>query len=192
MRMVAIELGAKTLTRHLARGIVGESERIGDRLAEQGIAERQQDKPQGSVGDVMILMAHGELVDELVNRFEYPAERIAVPRQDHPCGKRPGAALTECIERHVDNIARIGFTHAGALDRGRDLSLDPVGHRAGELGLEPGRGAEVMEKVGVGPSDLSGDGFERNRLRPAFEQDSARGIERGGPAFLRAQAFSSY
>ena len=190
--MVAIELGAKALTRHLARGIVRKSERIGDRLAEQGIAERQQDKPQGSVGDVMILMAHGELVDELVNRFEYPAERIAVPRQDHPCGKRPGAALTECIERHVDNIARIGFTHAGALDRSRDLHINPVGHRSGELGLKLRRRTEMMKQVGVGSPDLRGDGFERNRLRPAFEQDSARGVERGGPAFLRAQAFSSY
>jgi hypothetical protein len=41
VRMVAIELRAKTLTRHLARGIVGKPEGIGDRLAEQGIAERQ-------------------------------------------------------------------------------------------------------------------------------------------------------
>jgi len=190
--MVAIELGAKTLTRHLARGIVGKSEGIGDRLAEQGIAERQQDKPQGCVWDVMVLMAHGELVDEAVNRFEDPAESIAVSRQDHPCGERPGTALPERVERHIDNIARIGLTHAGALDRGRDLPIDPVGNRSGELGLKSRRGAEMMEQVSVGPSDLGGDGLERNRLRPAFEQDSARGIERGGPAFLRAQAFSSY
>ena len=40
--------------------------------------------------------------------------------------------------------------------------------------------------------NLFGDGFQRNRLRPPFEQDPARGIERGGPAFLGAQAFSSY
>jgi len=190
--MVAIELGAKTLTRHLARGIVGKSEGIGDRLAEQGIAERQQDKPQGCVWDVMVLMAHGELVDEAVNRFEDPAESIAVSRQDHPGRKRPGAALPECIERHIDNIARIGLTHAGALDGDRDLPIDPVGNRSGELGLKSRRRAEMMEQIGVGPSDLGGDGLERNRLRPAFEQDSARGIERGGPAFLRAQAFSSY
>jgi len=190
--MVAIELSAETLTRHLACGIVGKAERIGDRLAEQGIAKRQQDEPQGCVGHVMILMANSELVDEAVNRFEDPAERIAVPRQDHPCGERPGAALPECIERHIDNIARIRLTHAGALDRGRNLPIDPVGNRSGELGLKTCRGAEMMEQVGVGPSDLGGDRFERHRLRPAFEQDSARGIERGGPAFLRAQAFSSY
>ena len=192
MRMVAIELGAKALTRHLARGIVGKSERVGDRLAEQRIAKRQQDKPQGCVRHVMILMAHGELVDEAVNRFEDPAESIAVPRQDHPCGECPGTALAERVERHIDNIARIGLTHASALDGGRNLLVDPVGHGSGELGLKLRSRTEMMEQVGVGSTDLRGDGLERNRLRSAFEQDPARGIKRGGPAFLRAQAFSSY
>ena len=190
--MVAIELSAKALGGHVACGIAGKSERIGDRLAEQGIAERQQDKPQGSVGNVMILMTHGELGDEAVNRFENPAERIAVPRQNHPCGKRPRAALAEGIERHVHYVARIGLTDSGALYGGRDLPVDPVGHRSGELGLKPGRRTEMMKQVGVGPPDLCSDGLQRNRLRPPFEQDAACGIQGGGPALLWAQAFSSY
>jgi hypothetical protein len=49
-----------------------------------------------------------------------------------------------------------------------------------------------MEQVGVRPPDLRSDGFERHGLGTSFEQDPDCRVERGGPAFRRAEAFSSY
>jgi hypothetical protein len=76
-----------------------------------------------------------------------------------------------------------------AISRG---SASPVGHRPCQLSLEARGGTEMMQQVGVGPADFTGDRFQRHRLRPALEEDAARGVECGGPAFLRAQAFASY
>jgi hypothetical protein len=49
-----------------------------------------------------------------------------------------------------------------------------------------------VEQVGVSAADLGSHGLQGDRLRPTFEQKPARRIDRGGTAFFRAKADSSY
>jgi hypothetical protein len=44
----------------------------------------------------------------------------------------------------------------------------------------------------MSPPDLGGDRLQGYRLRSLLDQQPARGGERGGPAFFRAEAGSSY
>jgi hypothetical protein len=81
---------------------------------------------------------------------------------------------------------------AGALDGLADAGGDLLGERTGKLGLEPCGRAEVVEQIGVGLADPRRDRLEGHCLRASFDQQGARGVECGGPAFLRAKAFASY
>jgi hypothetical protein len=67
-----------------------------------------------------------------------------------------------------------------------------LGHGAGELRLQAGGRSEMVEQVGVGLADFRRHRLQRHRLRPLFDQQAARGIERGGAAFLRAEALTDY
>ena len=46
------------------------AERVGDRRAEQRIAERVQDQREGGLGDLMLLVADAQLRDEAADRIE--------------------------------------------------------------------------------------------------------------------------
>ena len=107
--------------RQLASGIAAEAERLSHGSAEQGIPEGGEDQPQCGLADRAILMAGGELVDQTVDRVEHRVERVAIAREDHPGGERPGAFLVEGVEGPVDHLARIGLAMPRALhglDRG--------------------------------------------------------------------------
>src|SRR6476619_1025914 len=64
MRMVDPEALRQAVGGKLTRGIVRQAERVGDRRAEQGIAERVQDESERAFGDMMVLVADGQLGDE--------------------------------------------------------------------------------------------------------------------------------
>ena len=72
------------------------------------------------------------------------------------------------------------------------LAVTEFGDRARKLALKPRGRAEMMEQIGVGAADLRRDRLQGDRRRSLGEQQLARGLERGGPAFFRAQACSSY
>lgn len=190
--MLPLNLRSKALRRNLACSIVREPECVGDGFAEEGITEREQDEPKRRVRNMMVLVADAELGDQVPDGFEDAAERIAIARQDHPGREGAGAAFAESVERHVGNVASVGFTGAGLLDGRCDLAVDPVGHESRQLGLEARRRAEVMKEIGVGLPDFRSNCLQRHGLRAVREQDAAGGFERGGAAFFRAEAFASY
>ena len=141
---------------------------------------------------LMRLVADGELRNETADRVEDRVERVAVAGEDHPRGERAGSLAAEDVEGLVDDVARIGFAGAGALDRCGDTGGDRFGDRTRKLALQSGGGAEVVEEIGMGAADLGGDGLERDRLRAVAEEQAARGLERGGPARFRAEASAVY
>lgn len=190
--MLGFEAVAEARGGELARGIARKAERKRDLRAEKRIAEGVEHQRQGALGYLSFVVTDGELRDQAVDRVEDRVEGVAVARKDHPCGKRSGALAPESVEALVDDHPRVGFAGAGALDRFGDAAVDGVRNRLGKRSLEPGGGAEMMEEVGVSAADLGGDGFERHRLRALIDQQLARGAQRGGPAFFRAEARSSY
>jgi len=190
--MLSLDLRAQSLGCDFASGLAGKSECIGDRFAKKRITKCQQDEPQGRVGNVMVLVADAELRNEVADRFQDSAERVAIPRQDHPGGEGAGSALAECVEGHVGDIPGVGLAGASFFDCRCDLAVHAVGHEACKLRLKPGCRTEMVEQVGVRLVDLGSDCLERDSLRSTFDQDSACRLERGGTAFFRAEAFASY
>jgi len=92
----------------------------------------------------------------------------------------------------VDDHARVGLACAGALDRLGNAVVDRIGDRPCKLALKPGRGSEVVQKIGMGAANLCGDSLERDGLRPLVEQQLTRRGEGGGAAFFGGQARTSY
>ena len=90
-------------------------------------------------------------------------------------------------------MSRASVSPARARSTGRAmLAVTEFGDRARKLALKSGGRAEMMEQIGVGPADLRGDRLQASPPRAIGEQQLARGLERGGPAFFRAQAGPSY
>ena len=48
----------------------------------------------------------------------------------------------------------------------------------------------MVEQIGVGLADLRRHRLQGHRLRAMLDQQPARGLERGGAALLRGQAFT--
>ena len=140
----------------------------------------------------MIFVPDAQLSDERPKRFEDLVECIAIAGEDHPGGERAGAFAAESVESLVDNIARVGLAGAGAFHGRRNAACHRIGDRSGEGALEAGGGAEVVEQIGVGASDLRRNGFEGHRLGTILDQQPARRRDRGGAAFFRAKARSLY
>src|SRR5436190_7035484 len=92
-------------------------ERAGYRLPEKRIAERRQHEPQGALGDMMFLVAHAKLSDQLPDRIQDRVQRVAIAGEDHPCGKSSRAFMVESVERPVHNFADVAFSGAGPFDR---------------------------------------------------------------------------
>ena len=156
-----------------------ESESAGDRLAEQGVAERRENEPQGAFWHVMLFVADPKLSDEIADGIEDRVQRVAVAGQDHPCGKRAGAFAVEGVERAVDHLADVALADPGALDGLGDASRHSIRDRSGELRLQPGGRAEMMEQVSMGTADLRSDGLEGHGLRAIVQKKLARGLQRG-------------
>ena len=119
-------------------------------------------------------------------------ERVAVAGQDHPGGQGAGAFAIEGVERAVDDLAHVPFADARAFDRLGDAAGDAIGDRSGKLRLKPGGRSEMVQQIGVRPADLGRDRLQRDRLRTLLQQQLARSLQRGGPAFFRVQAFAAY
>ena len=67
-----------------------------------------------------------------------------------------------------------------------------MGNRPGELGLQPGSRAEMVEQIGVGAADLRRNRLQGDGLRALAEQELTSGLDRGGPARFGAKAFTCY
>ena len=68
-RVIGLEPRAQPVGGKLARGVVGKAERIGDRRAEQRIAERVQDQGEGALRDMMLFVANAQLRDQVADRI---------------------------------------------------------------------------------------------------------------------------
>ena len=140
----------------------------------------------------MLLMADAELSDETPDRIEDRVQRVAVAGEDHPSRERSRAFAIEHIERAVDDVARIRFTGTGSFNRICDARRHGIGDRACKRTLKVGSGPEMVEQIGVGPSDLCRDRLQRHRLRPVGDEKPPSCVDRGRSAFLRAQSSASY
>ena len=176
----------------LAGRVARQTKSIGDGLTEEGIAQCTQHDAKGASSHLVILVADAELGDEGLQGFEDRVQRIAIAGEDHPGGERTGAFAPEGVEGLVDDIARVGLASSGPLDGSGDARGDRVRDGPGKRALQPRRRAEMVEQVGVSAADLGSHGLQGDRLRPTFEQKPARRIDRGGTAFFRAKAGSSY
>ncbi len=140
----------------------------------------------------MLFVADTKLGDQIAQGLEDRSKGVSIAGQDHPCRQRSGTAAAEDVEGLVDDLARVGLVQPGALDRLSDLAGDPVSQRTGELHLKPRGRAKMMQQVGVGPADLGCNRLQGDGLRAPFDQEPPCRVERGGPAFLRVEAFSTY
>jgi len=143
--MVQLEPLAEAVGGELPGSISREAQSLGDRPAQQRIAERVQHHRKRTLGDMMFLMADGQLRNERLKRIEYRIESVAIAGEDHPSGEGAGAFAPERVEGLVDDVARIRLTGTRSFDRFGDVSRDGVGDGAGERPLKIGSGAEVME-----------------------------------------------
>src|SRR4029453_13668337 len=132
-RMPRVDLGPQSVGRNLPRGIAIEAERRSDRSAKKRIAKRQQHQPQGAVRHVMIFVGDGQLPYQGANRVEDRNENVSIARQDHPGSQRAGAALTERIERLIDDLAGVGLVLARALDTHGHCSCNFLRDRASKF-----------------------------------------------------------
>ncbi|PAV67078.1 hypothetical protein WR25_25851 [Diploscapter pachys] len=176
--------------RQIARLAARQVERARHRRAEQRVAQRHQHQVQRLFLDRPLgrLHAIGKFVDQIVDGGQDRIERIAIARQDHPARQRTRAAAVEGIEDEVDDTPRIGLPAAvaqhGIANHPRDLRRHPRDQRL----LQPLRGPEVMQQVGMRAADPRADRLQRHRLRAAFDQQLLGGDQRGFPAFGGGQA----
>ena len=140
----------------------------------------------------MVLVAHGQLPYQTPDGLKDRIERFPVSRQDHPGGKSPRPLVAERVEGHLGDVAGVGLAAARALDNLSDAHRDSFGDRPRELRLQAGGRAEMMQQIGVSPADRCGHRLQRDRLWPPLEQDGARSLQSGKPAFLGAQALATY
>ena len=150
---VMIEPGAQAIRGELARRVLWESERLGERSAQQRIAKRTQHERQGCFRHLVLFVTDSELGNEAADGIEDGIERIAIAGEDHPGGKRPGALAAEGVEGLVDDVARVRFAGASALHGVGNAGNHGLRDRPRKFGLEAGRGSEMMEEVGVRPAD---------------------------------------
>ena len=188
--MVLLQPVAKSLGGELARGVARQSKRLDDRAAKQRIAERAENQRKRAFGHAMLLVADAELGDQSSDRIEDGVERVAVAGEDHPGGKSAGAFAVEHVEGAVDDLARVDFAGTRPLHRLGDSRSHRIGDGSGKLALETGRRPEMVEEVGMGSADLGCDRFQSHGLGAVGQQQAARGFDRGGPAFFRAQSFA--
>ena len=104
-------------------------------------------------------MADAELGYEAMDRLEDRIERIAIARKDHPGGECASSFAPEGVEALVDDYSSIGFSSSGSFDRVGNVLRDRIGDGPRKLALEARRRPEMMEKIGVSPSNVGGDGL---------------------------------
>lgn len=182
---------AQALGGKLAGGVAGKPQSVGNRWAEQRIAEGAQDQGERAFGNLMFFMANAQLRDECSKRIEDRIEGVAVAGEDHPGGERASAFAVENIECAIDDIASVGFTSAGAFDRFGDTRPYGFGERTGKLTLELGCRPKMMKNVRVRSADFGGDSLQCNRLRAVRDKQLPSGFNCGRSAFLWAQSFPS-
>lgn len=190
--MLGLEAMAKTLGGKFACRIARKTERFGDWRPKKRIAKSVQDQGEGAFSDVVGFVADRELGDEPANGIQNGVEGIAIAGEDHPCGKCSGTFLAEGIETLIDDHARVRLSGAGPFDCIGDTAVDRIGDGFRKLALKSGGGPEMVEQVRMGPSDLAGDSLQRHGLRALFNEELARRAKRGGAAFFRGEAGSSY
>ena len=117
------------------------------------------------LGHVVLLVADAQLGDQAVERIEDRVQGVAVAGEDHPRGERSGAFPAERVEGLVDDVAGVGLAGPRELHRFGDARRHRFGDRPGQLGLQPGGRAEMVEEIGVRAADLRRHGLERYRLR---------------------------
>src|SRR5205823_14968708 len=117
---------------------------------------------------------------------------VTVAGEDHPRGERSSAFAAEGVEGLVDDIARVGLAGPREFDGPGNARRHRFGDGAGELGLQPGGRAEMVEQIGVGEADLRRDGLQRDGLWALAKQELTSGLDRGGPARFRAEALACY
>ena len=87
--------------------------------------------------------------------------------QHDPGRKPPGPAAVERVEHDVDEVAELALARAQAHDRRFDRSGQLAHHLAHQLGLQPGRRAEVMNEIGVTHPQVGRHGLQRDRVGPS-------------------------
>jgi len=140
----------------------------------------------------MLFVADAELGDQRADRFQDRVESVTIPRQDHPGRERSRAFAVKSIKRSVDDLASFRFACASTGNRFGDAARYAVRNRFSQFCLKASGRSEMMEKVGVSPSDLRGYRLEGNCLRPLFEQQQACRFQCGRSAFFGVQAFAAY
>ena len=137
-----------------ARGIARQPERLGDRRAEQRIAERVQHQRERALGDLMSSWPTLSWATRPRIESRIGIERVAVAGEDHPGGERAGAFLPNA-SKVWSTMTRASASPARARSTASAmLAVTESAIESGELGLKAGRRAEMVEQIGVGPADL--------------------------------------
>lgn len=140
---------------------------------------------------MMVLVTDGQLGDEVAKGIEDRVERIAVAGEDHPRSERTRSFPAEHVERLVDNVPGIGLTRSRPFDGIGDARGHRIRDRARERSLEASSRPKMVKQIGVGSSNLGGDGLQRHRLRAVGDEQAPRRVDRGRPALLGAQSLSA-
>jgi len=172
--MLRLKPVTQALRSQLTRAVPRKSERVSDRRAKQGIAQRIQHQRKRAFRDVMFLVPNGELGNERSDRIENRVQGIPITGEYHPGGERSRAFLAERVEALIDNHPRVGLARARPLDRFGNAAVHRIGDRFCELALQAGCGAEMVEKICVCAVDFAGNGLQGHSLWALFEQQPPR------------------
>ena len=156
---IEFEAGAQAIGGELAGRFSAKAQGLGNGPSEQRIAERAENQCQCRLGDLVVLVSGRELGYEIVDRFQDRVQGITVAGEDHPRGKSAGTFAVEGIKGHVHDIARVGLAGPSALHGFGDALRHTIGDGARKFPLETGSGAEMVEEVGVRPSDFGSNRF---------------------------------
>ncbi len=132
-----------------------------------------------------------DFVDQLVDGLYDRRERVFIAGQDHPTRERTHSFLVERVESEIDHLPRRALPRAAGDNRIGDGMADIGGKMAGERLLQLGRGAEMMEQIGMRPSNPRADSLQRDGLWAAFNQQRACRLKRSEPRRFGAQALTA-
>ena len=118
-------------------------------------------------------------------------ERLALAGEDDPADQLARALLGEGVEHRVDDVAQsVASPRRMRPIEPSDRAADDDGDVLGQRAVKPGDRAEMVEQVGVGAADPLGHRLQRHRRGAFADQQVARGLDRGGAAFVGRQSFA--
>ena len=165
-----------------------------DRIAQRGHRHEQRRRRDSLVNILRIGARFGaalDAVDVVAHDLADRRQTLRLAGQDDPGRKPPGAAAIERVENDVDEVAHLALAGAQPHDGRFDRSGQLAHHLAHQLGLQPGRRAEMVNEIRVAHPQVRRHRLQRDGVGPVGEQQAAGGRERQRASLFRRAAHAT-